>query len=128
MNSSRVWVRIVSPVAAGVASWAKAAGKEGKAEGDFDLGGYAWSPQGDAILFPDGGDLYLYSLATRNLRAAIDGAWLKAYRPQRHYLVLIGTGDEHAVAVRGKLSAEGGWAWRWKQAIDRRFLGSYNEE
>ncbi|WP_334190447.1 FAD-dependent oxidoreductase [Noviherbaspirillum sp.] len=65
---------------------------------------------------------------SRNLRAAIDGAWLKAYRPQRRYLVLIGTGDEHAVAVRGGLSAEGGWAWRWKQAIDRRFLGRYNGE
>lgn len=65
---------------------------------------------------------------SNNLRAALGGASLKAYRPQRRYLMLIGTGDEHAVAVRGGLSAEGGWAWRWKQGIDRRFLGKYNDE
>ena len=64
---------------------------------------------------------------SRNLRAAIEGKPLRMYAPQRRYLVLIGTGDEHAVAVRGGFAAEGGWAWRWKEAIDRRFLARYNE-
>lgn len=58
----------------------------------------------------------------RNLRAAMAGQPLQAYRPQRRYLMLIGTGDAHAVASWGALAWQGAWLWRWKQRIDRQFL------
>jgi len=63
-----------------------------------------------------------------NLRTALRGMALKAYIPQRRYLVLIGTGDENAVAAWGPLSWQGKWVWRWKQRIDKRFLEKYNDQ
>jgi len=57
------------------------------------------------------------------LRAAIGGGRPPpAYRPQRQFLVLIGTGNGRAIASRGRLWAEGRWVWRWKQHIDRGFI------
>lgn len=61
-----------------------------------------------------------------NLRAAMTGVPLRAYQPQRHYLVMIGTGGAHAVAARGPFAWQGKWVWRWKQKIDRRFMRRYN--
>lgn len=61
-----------------------------------------------------------------NLLAAINGEPLLAYVPQRRHLVLIGTGDGHAVAAWGAFSWRGTWVWRLKQHIDRRFLKRYN--
>lgn len=61
-----------------------------------------------------------------NLRATIEGAPPQHYEPQRRYLVLIGTGDTHAVAAWGPLSWQGDWVWRWKESIDRRFLARNN--
>jgi NADH dehydrogenase FAD-containing subunit len=57
-----------------------------------------------------------------NLCAAIEKKALQAYRPQRRYLVLVGTGDPYAVAVWGAFSWQGAWIWRWKEKIDRLFL------
>ncbi len=62
-----------------------------------------------------------------NLHAAIRGEPLRAYRPQRRILVLIGSGDVHAVAAWGPLAWEGVWVWKWKQRIDRRFVERYNK-
>ena len=61
-----------------------------------------------------------------NLRAAIEERPLHAYRPQRRYLLLIGSGDAHAVAAWGPLAWQGGWVWKWKQRIDRAFIARYN--
>ena len=61
-----------------------------------------------------------------NLRRAVEGRALKAYRPQRRWLALVSTGDRHAVASRGGLGFEGNWAWRWKDWIDRRFMAKFN--
>ncbi|MCA1771027.1 MAG: selenide, water dikinase SelD [Halomonas sp.] len=62
-----------------------------------------------------------------NLRAAVTGRPLSPYRPQAKWLALISTGDRHAVASRGKRYLAGGWVWRWKDAIDRRFMKKFND-
>jgi pyridine nucleotide-disulfide oxidoreductase family protein len=61
-----------------------------------------------------------------NLRAALTGGGdFKLHRPQRQFLALLATGDERAIASRGPFGAEGAWAWRWKDRIDRRFLNQF---
>jgi selenide,water dikinase len=62
-----------------------------------------------------------------NLRRIFTGESLLAYRPQRHWLALISTGDRHAVASRGALYARGDLLWRWKDWIDRRFMRKFTE-
>ncbi|MBK5255119.1 MAG: FAD-dependent oxidoreductase [Vicinamibacteria bacterium] len=62
-----------------------------------------------------------------NLRRAVQGRALKAYRPQRRWLALISTGDQYAVASRGSLKTEGGWVWRWKDWVDRRFMAKFSD-
>lgn len=57
-----------------------------------------------------------------NLLRAASGAPLAAYLAQRGHLSLVSTGGRHAVAVWRGLSWEGDWVWRWKDAIDRRFM------
>ena len=47
------------------------------------------------------------------------------YRPQRHALALLNCCDGSAIALRGSLAAAGGWAWRWKDRIDRRFIDAF---
>ncbi|MBC7599755.1 MAG: selenide, water dikinase SelD [Polaromonas sp.] len=60
-----------------------------------------------------------------NLRRSVLGEPLISYRPQRDWLALISTGDRFAVASRGALSWQGGWVWRWKDWIDRRFMDKF---
>jgi selenide,water dikinase len=62
-----------------------------------------------------------------NLRRAVRGVPLKAYKPQTHWLALISTGDKHAVASRGPLGFAGDWVWRWKDHIDRTFMKRFSQ-
>ena len=62
-----------------------------------------------------------------NLRRAVAGTTLTTYRPQRHWLALISTGDRYAVASRKGFGFAGAWVWRWKDWIDRRFMSQFNE-
>ena len=62
-----------------------------------------------------------------NLRRSVAGRALVPYRPQRHWLALISTGDRYAVASRGAIGFAGQWVWRWKDRIDRRFMRRHNE-
>lgn len=62
-----------------------------------------------------------------NLRRAVRGEALKPYRPQKHWLALISTGDQHAVASRGPIGFAGDWVWRWKDHIDRTFMHRFSQ-
>ncbi len=62
-----------------------------------------------------------------NLRRALAGQRLRRAVPQRRGLALIGTGDQHAVASRGPFAARGGYLWRLKDRIDRRWMRRYRE-
>jgi selenide,water dikinase len=62
-----------------------------------------------------------------NLRCSVAGRALVPYRPQRHWLALISTGDRYAVGSRGAIGFAGQWVWRWKDRIDRRFMRQHNQ-
>ena len=62
---------------------------------------------------------------SHNLRAAVSGMAPVDYRPQRRVLALLATGERRAIASWGPWSAEGAWVWRWKDRIDRGFLGRF---
>ena len=63
----------------------------------------------------------------KNLRLSLRGQPLVSYKPQRSWLALISTGDQFAVASRGRLGFAGAWVWRWKDSIDRRFMRKFTE-
>lgn len=61
----------------------------------------------------------------RNLRRCLTGRPLLRYRPQRAWLSLISTGDGGAIGTYGPLAWQGRWVWRWKDRIDRAFVGRF---
>jgi selenide, water dikinase len=62
-----------------------------------------------------------------NLRASLQEAGrLRAYHPQGNYLKLISLGDRRALADKFGAAVLGGWVWRWKDRIDRRFIAMLN--
>lgn len=60
-----------------------------------------------------------------NLDAALEAAPLQPHESSARYLALVSTGNRHAVGVWNGASWEGGWVWRWKDRIDRRFVARY---
>jgi selenide,water dikinase len=60
-----------------------------------------------------------------NLHAALHGTALARFETSARYLALVSTGSRSAVGVWNGFSFEGAWAWRWKDRIDRRFVGRY---
>ncbi|HEV2008259.1 MAG TPA: FAD-dependent oxidoreductase [Burkholderiales bacterium] len=61
-----------------------------------------------------------------NLKRAILGKALERYEPQAKTLYLISCGGKYAIANRGNWSAEGRWAWTWKNWIDRRWIARFS--
>jgi len=57
-----------------------------------------------------------------NLEAALRGGSLRRYEPQRDFLTLLNGGDGRALGAKWGVAFEGGWVWRLKDAIDRRFV------
>jgi len=60
-----------------------------------------------------------------NLRAALAGERLTAFKRARRYLALVSTGERHAVAAWNGFSSSGAWVWRMKDRIDRAFVARY---
>ncbi|MBD2022526.1 selenide, water dikinase SelD [Leptolyngbya sp. FACHB-36] len=61
-----------------------------------------------------------------NLRRALQDQPLRPFRPQTHYLSLIGTGDESAIADWGSFGWESPLLWRLKDRIDRAFMRRFS--
>jgi selenide, water dikinase len=61
-----------------------------------------------------------------NIRRTLTHHALRRFRPQRRALYLISTGEQYAIGTRNGLSFQGGWVWRWKDWIDRRFMRRFN--
>lgn len=62
-----------------------------------------------------------------NLRAVLLGKPLRKHRPQQRFLSLVSLGDRQATADKGPLCATGNWVWRWKDAIDRKFMARFEQ-
>jgi pyridine nucleotide-disulfide oxidoreductase family protein len=60
-----------------------------------------------------------------NLRRHLAGGELMPWQPRERSLYLLSCGDRRAIVSWGKLSAQGRWAWWWKDQIDRGFVGSF---
>jgi pyridine nucleotide-disulfide oxidoreductase family protein len=61
-------------------------------------------------------------LLVRNLERFLRGGSLSRYRPQRHWLSLMNTGDGSALGSYRGLAYHGTAAWWLKDRIDRRFM------
>jgi selenide,water dikinase len=61
----------------------------------------------------------------QNLRRALAGAAPQPFHAPSRTLALISCGGRYAVASWGSLALAGGWVWRWKDHIDRRFVEGY---
>jgi NADH dehydrogenase FAD-containing subunit len=60
-----------------------------------------------------------------NLLAMAHGQALSTYRPRRRSLYLLADGGQRAMMSWGPLAVSGAWIWRWKDAIDRRFMARF---
>ena len=61
-------------------------------------------------------------VVAHNLMARLRNKPLRAYHPRRWSLYILATGAGRAIASYGVFSVEGRWVWRWKDAIDRKFI------
>ena len=64
---------------------------------------------------------YLYD----NICALLLEKPLTPFRPQDKFLSLLSLGSKTATGNRGWLSGTGEWLWRWKDHIDRKFMGRF---
>ncbi|MCY4095933.1 MAG: selenide, water dikinase SelD [Gammaproteobacteria bacterium] len=62
-----------------------------------------------------------------NLRRYLTGHRLKRFNAQRRALALVRTAPGRATASRGLLQVSGGWLWRYKDWIDRRFMRRFQD-
>lgn len=80
------------------------------------LEGYGWMAKAGVYAVRQG------PLLARNLAHALAARPLERYRPQRHWLSLLNTGDGRALLAYRGLVLHGRAAWRLKDAIDRAYL------
>lgn len=87
-----------------------------------DCAHYAHAPRPKAGVFA----VRAAPVLRQNLAADLTGGRPSRFKPQRHYLKLITLGNRSALADKWGRSASGGWAWRWKDRIDRAFMDRLN--
>jgi len=85
---------------------------------------------GTFIDFPETPKAGVYAVrqgpfVTHNLVAWLDGLPLRRYRPQGDFLTLMNLGDGSAVGGKWGLSFQGKWVMKWKDRIDREFMGRF---
>ena len=61
-----------------------------------------------------------------NLLHALTGEPMRRWTPQKHALSLLSLGEKRALGSRGRVVFEGNWAWRFKDRLDRAFVGRFN--
>ena len=62
-----------------------------------------------------------------NLRAALSGGAMRDYCPQEDYLKLVSLGGRSAMAEKWGRAVAHPLLWRWKDRIDRRFMGKLSD-
>jgi selenide,water dikinase len=62
-----------------------------------------------------------------NLRRSLTGGRLLRFRPRASALVILAGGARYGIAIRDTWVLEGGWVWRWKDWIDRRFVRRFDQ-
>ena len=60
-----------------------------------------------------------------NLELALSGGQPRPFHCPSRALAIFNTGGKRAIAAWQGLAAEGGWVWRWKDWLDRRFMARY---
>jgi selenide,water dikinase len=65
------------------------------------------------------------AVLAENLMRIVRGAPMLDYAHRSANLALISCGGKYAIASRGGWSAEGRWAWRWKDWLDRRWIARF---
>ncbi len=77
-------------------------------------------PKADVFAVRQGKPLF------QNLQRSLLEKPLKPFTPQNKYLILIGTGQEQAIAARGGWAlGPASWLWWWKDRIDRQFVARF---
>jgi len=66
-------------------------------------------------------------ILAQNLRRLLKPEPPLPYEPQRKALLLVSCGARYAIAERGTFTAEGRWAWKLKDWIDRRWVASFSK-
>lgn len=61
-----------------------------------------------------------------NLALALKGGELKSYEHDPKALALISLGGKKAIATRNGFAFTGGWAWSWKDRVDRNWMDKYS--
>jgi selenide,water dikinase len=85
---------------------------------------------GTFIDFPETPKAGVYAVrqgpfVTHNLVAWLDGLPLRRDRPQGDFLTLMNLGDGSAVGGKWGWSFQGKWVMKWKDRIDREFMGRF---
>jgi len=62
------------------------------------------------------------AVLVENLKRVLRGRAMLDYQHRAANLALISCGDKYAIASRNGWSAEGRWAWWWKNWLDRRWI------
>ncbi len=65
------------------------------------------------------------AVLAENLKRVVRGMPMLDYVPRADSLSLISCGAKYAIASRGGWSAEGRWAWWWKDWLDRRWVARF---